>query len=217
MERASAALCGMDYLACESACLEALAEARHTDNWAEYGRILMPLQESRRQRRLIAADSTIRLGTTDLDGPADRWLDQVEAGCLVVTRPHQATDAARIAAAARSDRRFVEVLFADNRVGADPWTLRSFAGPPVSCQVIAPGKAWVDWWLKSEQAEQPAAWFLGATEALGDAALAQIDAQLDGRNRVTALEQRLAVVTDHEILHQRLGDAARVLTAESHR
>jgi len=64
MEDASRALAEMDYLTCESLCLKALAAAREDGNWAYYKRILLPLQEVRRQRRMIAADGDVVLGCT---------------------------------------------------------------------------------------------------------------------------------------------------------
>ena len=58
MEHASAALQSMDYAACEAGCLTALAMAGNARRWSDYARILLPLQESRRQRRMIAVDGT---------------------------------------------------------------------------------------------------------------------------------------------------------------
>ncbi len=95
MERASVALQAMDYATCEAACLEALRVARHGRQWADYARVLLPLQEARRQRRMNAADGTFRLGTGDLAGGPDSWLAALAPGCIVVTPPHDRADAAR--------------------------------------------------------------------------------------------------------------------------
>lgn len=229
MERASAALGRMDYLSCEALCLIALAAARNADDWSYYARILLPLQESRRQRRMIAADGLIRLGTTDLEPPASAWLPRLAPGCMVVTHPHRPADASSLANNARQRRHCVEVLFADNPARASTWTLRSFNGPAVSCKLAAPPPQWLDRWLDPasarppppsmptdpKQGTTPTDWFLDACEALGDAALAGVDAQSGHRARIEALETMLGVVTDHEILHQRLGDAARAMCATS--
>jgi hypothetical protein len=67
MQQAIDALTRMQYLACETLCLRALAAASELGSWDSYARILLPLQESRRQRRLIAADGAIRLGAADID------------------------------------------------------------------------------------------------------------------------------------------------------
>src|SRR5690606_17570305 len=82
MERASRSLAAMDYLTCERLCVEALAAARRAQDWSYYARILLPLQEARRQRRLIAADGWVRLGTSDLEGPHHDWSGVFEAGCV---------------------------------------------------------------------------------------------------------------------------------------
>ena len=226
MENASTALAKMDYLECERLCLTALTEAWQKRRWAYYARILMPLQESRRQRRMIAADGDIRLGTSTLGDDPSTWLDKRRAACIVLTDPHGRAEAAALQEFARRNRRFVEVLLADNPVDADHWMLRSFAGPNVHVQVDAPPKTWRDQWLGTgDQIEvdrsphklelHPSDWFLDAGEVLGDAALAAVDPQLKGEPRIEALQQCLLAVTDHEIIHQRLGDVARKEKSES--
>ena len=228
MQRASAALGRMDYPACEADCLGALAMARQREQWAYYARILLPLQEARRQRRIIAAEARVRLGAADLTGPVEEWLTELEAGCIVLTHPHRRDDARRLARAARDRRRCVEVLYADNEASAEVWQLRSYAGCDVGCQRAAPPESCVNRWI-----DRPAAtgdggeadkddegvkigrkavdWFLDGAEALGDAALRSVDEQMPPRPRLAALEACLEVVTDHEILHQRLGEAARAI------
>lgn len=202
MERASQALAEMDYLTSEALCMEALQAARDRGDWTEYARILLPLQECRRQRRMIAAEGAIRLGTTGIDG--DGLVDR-GAACIVVTHPHTPDVANQL----REQSQYVEVLFADNTSDAGTWTLRSTRGPAVTCEVTAPPSAWVGVWLDSKtkpiDGKTPADWFIDATEALGDAALQLSDDTPQG------LEACLDVVTDHEILHQRLGAAARAL------
>ncbi|MEX0654132.1 MAG: hypothetical protein WD534_00040 [Phycisphaeraceae bacterium] len=228
MERASQALVRMDYLTCEALCLEALTKARQQAAWAYYARILLPLQEARRQRRMIAAEGVIRLGTGGLEGSPDDWLNARQAGaCIVVTPPHTADHARALDDAARQARRHVEVLYADttDTDGAgDTWAVQSFRGPAVRTDVPAPPRSWRDQWLAGDagpagdsgdarmaSAATPADWFLDAAEQLGDAALAQVSADAPPAERLAELEQRLDVVSDHEILHQRLGDAARAM------
>ncbi len=200
MERASQALADIDYLGCEALCLEALALARASGRYGYYARILLPLQEARRQRRMIAAAGVMQLGTGASAVDLDIWLTQHHAGCIVLTHPHTIEDARRIDQNAREHQQCVEVLFADNPDQAELWTLRSYAGPAVTCDIPAP-KADVN----------AAQWFIDATEKLGDAALAGLDDSLAGTARVEALEARLAVFPDHELLHQRLADAARAV------
>ncbi len=198
MDRASQALADMDYLTCEALCLEALIEARDQQCFHFYARVLMPLQESRRQRRMIAAQGEIQLGTGEPGFDAASWLSVHPAGCVVLTHPHTSEDAKTLAQQALSEKKFVEVLFADNAPDDPEWTLRSYDGHQVSCQVSAP---------KPDQ--NPAQWFLHATEQLGDAALRCADGTLTGEALIRDLEARLRAFPDHELLHQRLAEAAR--------
>ncbi|NBC11066.1 MAG: hypothetical protein GVY24_04925, partial [Planctomycetes bacterium] len=196
MEAASRALAAMDYLTCEARCLEALAQARAAGAWAEYARILLPLQEARRQRRMIACDA----GVWTVGQPAD--LDRVpEAGCVVVLPPMTAPDAAQLEADAHAARRHVEVLHVTSDPAAAQWSVASFRGPSVACALPAPANQHPD-----------VRWYLEAGETLGDAAIAQVEADGDAPpgsvRRVDRLQAMLAVVVDHEKLHQRLGDAA---------
>lgn len=226
MERASQALSHLDYLTCEAYCLEALQRARAHEDWDYYARILLPLQEARRQRRMIAADGVIRLGTARLEQPVEDWLGQLKTGCIVVSHPHKAEHARTLADEAQRQRRHVEVLFAANPIDDDTWTLRSYAGPEVTALVPAPPKPWRDLWLApgerpraddeddeqiTDAVTEPSDWFIRATEALGDAAIDKVTAPEGSLDRIEQLEAMLQVVTDHELLHQRLGDAARAM------
>lgn len=248
MEEASQALVRTDYLRCEELCLEALAEARHRGEWDYYARILLPLQEARRQRRMIAAEGVIRLGTSELASDPSEWLDYMPSGCIVVTQPHARDHAASLALEARAGtverrerKKYVEVLYADNLPEAPRWTLRSYAGPDVTCDFPAPPADWLNRWinvpaepaptkpteaagslshLASQAAAEPAPeagckrpadWVLDAAEALGDAALARVGDGPPSPELLRELERCLEVVTDHEIIHQRLAATARAL------
>ncbi|GAB4108780.1 MAG: hypothetical protein Kow00105_16580 [Phycisphaeraceae bacterium] len=204
MEQASQALASMDYLTCEALCLKALAEARRAERFSDYARILLPLQEARRQRRIIALSGDIVLGTDDKFDPGN-WLSRHPAGCVTMTRPHSAEDARQLCHKAREQRQYVEVLFADNESAEPTWTLRAYDGPAVSCDLPAPSPA-----------TDPARWFLEASEKLGDAALADVDPTLTGVQLVDELQKRLNVFTDHELLHQRLADSSRRLRSKGH-
>jgi hypothetical protein len=223
MDLASAALARRDYLECEDLCLRALAGARGRRDWADYCRVLLPLQESRRHRRMIAAEGVVRLGSSELPEDLTASLAAYPAACLVVTLPHGRAEAQAVLAEAHRARRFVEVLLADNAASAPRWLLRPLTGPEIACEIAAPPAAWINRWLGRSAAlsaaaaatpgaaPTPADWFLDAGEALGDQALAQVIAPPGTIERVEALERCLDVATDHELIHQRLWDAARAL------
>ena len=149
MEAASAALARMDYLSCEDGCVEALAVARQRRDWPCYARILMPLQEARRQRRMIAADGVVRLGSAGLEGRAEQWPARIGAGCLLLTQPHTPEDACAAAQAARAQRRHVEILYAASPVHAPTWSIHAFRGPRVTCPRPAPPADLVGRWLRA--------------------------------------------------------------------
>jgi hypothetical protein len=224
MQQASEALVRGQYLACETLCLQALAEARQRGDWAYYARILLPLQEARRQRRIIASEGTIRLGTADLIGGVEQWLSMFDAGCIAVTHPHAVEQAHTLAQLARKQHRYVEVLFVDSDAAEDRWVVRTFAAPSAICEMNAPVAPWLNRWISwpSDDVKAsplppatPADWFLDACEALGDAVLAKADKVADLRQRVDLLEAALHVVPDHELLHQRLGDTARAMCSQN--
>jgi hypothetical protein len=230
MAQATDALTRMDYLTCEALCLRAAEAAGAAGAWDAYARVLLPLQESRRQRRLIAADGAIRLGSGGLDlEPATMLaaLKQLGAagGCLVVTSPARRDDAAAIERAARAERLYVEVLYAEPAGAASgspqQWLVMSPTHERPRCQLPAPATELRDRWLVGDGGDpaavrrrQAAAWFLAAGEALGDAALAAMDATAPAARRMAQLQAALEAVTDHELLHQRLFDAAAQLAAQ---
>lgn len=230
MEEAGVALAKMDYLTCESLCLQALTQARKQKDWAMYGRILMPLQETRRQRRMIAAEGSFRFGTASLDGSPETWLDQCDSGAIVVTHPHDMNVATELMQATQNRRQFIEILFADSGADASVWTLRSFAGPETKVEIQPPPSAWRDRWLTNldvnEEASEPAgasnsitltpgAWIIDATEQLGDAALAATADMPVNESLIIVLEDCLRVVVDHELLHQRLSGAVKAVRLQS--
>ena len=209
MQRASQLLTDMDYLASEALCIEALAQAKGTGDWTAYARIVLPLQECRRQRRMIAADAGVQLGTNAC------WNDPRD-GCVAVTPPMSQDDAERLAAEAMSNRRHVEVLWcetAPGSSGSSTWTVSTFGEVDVRCEVPAPDEAWLNQRLSpgDEGFAEAGHWFIAASEALGDAALEQVETPLGSLERIDQLERMVAAVGDHEILHQRLADAARAM------
>jgi len=210
MERASQKLTDMDYPGSEALCLEALSIAKRASNWTAYARIVLPLQECRRQRRMIAADAGVQLGTNAC------WNDPRD-GCVAVTRPLNRDAAAKLVAEAAQHGRFVEVLWCDLEpdaaTTAKTWTIATFGEVQVSCDVPAPKDDWLNRRLSPGDADFLAAghWFIEASEALGDAALAQVQAPPGSLERIEQLERMVAAVGDHEILHQHLADAARAM------
>lgn len=116
MERASAALAEMDYLTCERLCEQALQLARDGDDFDRYARILLPLQECRRQRRQIAEDHGTAVFAGEEREDVGLILKAQPTGCiLLLDPPYSADDASALRAAARENEQMVEVLLLDQK------------------------------------------------------------------------------------------------------
>lgn len=204
MQAASEALVAMRYLEAERRCEQALDAAVKIEAWAYVARILLPLQEARRQRRMICADASVTLGTADRQRVVD-WAAGGGAtlGCLLVTLPCTIEDARAALAEVKREARYGEVLFAETHLAAgEPVIVVSLADDAIRVEMPPP-----------DRAVSAADWFLDACEALGDRAIAWVDAPLGTRRRFDALYGLLEAAPDHEKLHQRLADAARALIA----
>lgn len=213
METASQALAELDYARCEALCMDALSQARDACEWVMYQRILLPLQETRRQRRQAALDGPILLGTPDQLSDVATQIGDIEQGCVVLTWPCTAGDAKSLIDSVHTRKKPIELLFADNASDATAWRITSYAGPGLSVDLPAPKADWIGQWVDPSAIAPPtpAHWFMQASEALGNAALAAIEATPGSLKHLQALEAALSCVDDHEILHQRLASAAKAL------
>lgn len=214
MEQASQALAEMSYLRCERLCEQAMTMAVDAGRWTYASRILLPLQESRRQRRMIAADGVIRLGTADVDRASLSqwvwsWIEQHQAGCLAVD-VSDGLNLETIRKQIRDAGFYVELLGIEAR-GQDRWTICVGHGPDsIRCEVGAPQASMMDQDVADcDEHMQAAGWFLEALELLGDAAYASMKTRVDALQRVAALQRAVTMVGDHELLHQHLGAAMR--------
>ena len=230
MAVASRELVAMDYLACEAHSLEGLGLARGEGDFTAYRRALRPLQEARRARRMLAADAAVWIGPpppgeAGPDAPRPARVISSGGGCCCL-----AGDPA--AARARLEHAREHGLHAEVLLGEptehDParWAV---AAPPATpedgpadrglfpAEVPAPPEAFVGVALHPEDDRgagvSPRHWFVAASEAVGDAALAWAAgvAPPGTVERLAALEAAIAAVGDHELLHQALADAAATL------
>lgn len=234
MQQASTALVEMRYLEAERLCLDALDTALEREQWSYVARIVLPLQEARRQRRMIAADTAVQLGTLELDD-LQAWIEPGETrggpgGCLLVTRPCTIDDARSALRRLREQDRHAEIMFADAEVEEGPdfdadelWPIVSLIDEEVSVACAAPCDAWLgrplrpgdaDWHAPAATAEAPtpADWFLDAAERLGDTAIDKASRAATPRDRFDQLQRLLDAAPDHELLHQALADTARALS-----
>jgi hypothetical protein len=210
MERASRALEAMRYFEAERLCLQAIRKSYSVFDYEVMSRILLPLQEARRQKRQLASEmgSVVRVSELRMaEGDA-------MPGCYLFQPPLIGADARgfRERADSRGVATFVltrEPMSLDGKwpivsVGATtsvrtkvdpPWPVLRVEGVPTRDD--SPGR------------EIPMAWLEAAAEALGDAAIAKVDPEEHPVWRVADLLEALDALPVHEKLHQALEQACR--------
>jgi hypothetical protein len=225
MEQASQALVERRYFDTERIAADALERAFAALDYERMARILLPLEEARRQKRDLAIDARhVALVSADL--PTGRAL---VAGCYLVCPPRVGIDGRMLREAADHKKVPVVVIVREPTsrdglwpiVALGPVTIRTKVPPPAplnGAKTKKPRKSS----KKAPPQPSPAAspdgivpppeWFLRAAEILGDAAIASVVA-IAPATRVEAFLRRLAAHPDHEKLHQALGDACRAAQA----
>lgn len=194
MEQASRALADTDYFKAERLALKALLSARQAEDFERMTRIVLPLQEARRQRRQLALDHG---SVTIIDQPRGEQ-SEIGTGCFLFRPPQVGADARRFRLAAFEEGIAVAVIC------REPLTQLRLC-PIVA---IAPGvtvREKVDPPADPDAPDLP--WFAEAMEALGDAAIDELDAELTPIKRIDALLARLDAIPDHEGLHHALVEA----------
>ncbi len=198
MEKASRDLAACRYFEAERACVEALARAHAAGDYERMARIVMPLQEARRQKRDMAFDATEEVTLVNDALPSGRAL---RPGCYLVAPPRVGVDGRALREAA--DRKKVPTIIVVREpttrdglwpiVAIGPVTFRARVQPPPGGPDALPTREWM----------------LEANEALGDAGIAQVPPGADPYTRADMLYERLQAHPDHEKLHQFLADACR--------
>ena len=195
MEAASLSLHDTRYWECEALCLRALEKAYTSQEYERMARIVMPLQEARRQKRQLAEDAADERGVVVLDerptgtGEAPGL---TEPGCYLLRPPLVGADGRELRDRAARDAVPVFLLVREptTRTGKCPVVM---IGPvTVRTQVDLP----------DDEAAPTTQWFVAAHEALGDAAIASVPRDANEDQRVTHFYERLATITEHEKLHQ---------------
>lgn len=207
MDRASASLVAMRYFEAERSALKAVSLAQRALDFERLARIALPLQEARRQKAQLAAD----VGTiTVVDDPYARFpgpgLYLVQPPCIGIETRTMVFDA--------DHRKIpVHVLTREPLTSLGKWPIVAVNGEAsVRVQMTPP------WSLERVQ-DSPTrdrapgppglAWFLATSEALGDAAIAQLNPDDHPYYRVDDLIEFLDCHPLHEKLHQALADACR--------
>lgn len=226
MEQSSAALLKRDYFAAERFASSALRRAYAAGDFERMARIVLPLQEARRQKRDLAVDSG-KIYVVDAELPQGKTL---KPGCYLVAPPRVGVDG-RLLREMADEREIPTVVIVREPtsreglwpiVAVGPVTVRTKVAPPPSKPAPKSKTTKKPVTKKGDAGDKPGsevapagepvlnlAWFLSTNELLGDAALAQVAATLPAASRVDALMDRLEAHPDHEKLHQRLAEACR--------
>ncbi len=214
MERAGVALESTDYIAAERLAQEALELAQRSRDYSRMARIVMPLEEARRQKRLIAADAGVRGVLTE--PPGEGWPGG--PGVWIVAPPLVGADARELRRIADEQGVCSLILTREPETRAGEWpivvigrtTVRAYVEPPrnklsKSSPKSAAKKAPTAG--AGAEAVPDAAWSLAAAEALGDAAIETVDPAKPASVRVDLLVDLVATLRDHDKLHQALAAA----------
>ena len=219
IEQADKALVPRSYFAAERFAAGALRRAHHEGDFARMARAIMPLQESRRQKRDLAIDADhVAVIEGDLPQGAD-----IQPGCYLVGPPRVGVDGRMLRDMADENRTPVVVVVREPPsreglwpiVAVGPVTVRAKVPPPPPAPPAPPPKKG----KKSKPDAKPEThngtatpsvkWFIEVCEQLGDEAIAQVPATLPAAARVQELFERLEAHPNHEKLHQRLEAACR--------
>jgi hypothetical protein len=208
MERASGALAATRYVEAEALSARALVKARRADDFERLARITLPLQEARRQLRMIAAAcGPARLIAAPGDVP-----EPLVDGLYLVQPPLIGLDARTLGEAGLRRGAAVVALAREPLTRDGLWPMVAVSEISCRCKVPPPQPL-----TRVEDRPSkdsfggpiPAAWFEAAYEALGDAAIASVDPAEPPAWRVDDCLERLDALPYHERLHQALAEAAR--------
>lgn len=200
MEEASEALAKGRYFECEKLAVRALELAHTARDWDRMARILMPLEEARRQKRLEAADT----GAIHVVDQVDELqsIDAIEPGCWLLEPMIVAAHGREFRDRADEQGVPVIVIVREPETQLHQWPLAAI-GPVVVRTKVAPPD------------ELTPEWFVAASEALGEEAIDSVENDLEAEARINRYMDRLGALRDHDELHQALAEACRDALHES--
>lgn len=202
MERASTALTRSKYFECERLSVEALELAHASHDYERMARILLPLQEARRNRRLAAMD----VGRVTILEEMPGEDDSIAPGCYLIQPPLVGADGRELRERAFAAEVPILVVVHEPKTRLGLWPI-VMIGPVTVRERVDPPK---------HESKVDVAWLISASEALGDAAIADVEPELPAPDRVVALLDRLHTIVDHEKLHQALTGACHEAAAGNH-
>ncbi len=188
MERAGMALSATRYFECEALGQEALELAFRVGDYERMSRLLMPLEEARRQIRMLAADAGV---VGRLEEMSEESFE-LKSGCWLIEPLLVGADGRELRRQAAEQEIPVIVIIREPKTQLGLWP------------IVAVGPSTTRAYVKPPKGDPDVEWFLDAGEALGDAALEGVDPMAPITNQVNALFDALCTLRDHDRLHQAL-------------
>ena len=158
---------------------------------------ILPLQEARRQRVLMAIDASD--GTPNVLDQVESELETVEPGVHLLVPHAVAADARRMRIVGLQTEVPVLAVCREPLTGAGQVPIVAIGEVTIRCYVDPP----------EDPENHSMEWTLGAMESLGNAAIERADESPNGPDRITALRNALDSIPEHEKLHQALAQALR--------
>ncbi|XHC25540.1 MAG: hypothetical protein ACFHWZ_04155 [Phycisphaerales bacterium] len=139
MEQASAALAKTEYFECERLALEALNTAFEAGDFERMARIVLPLQEARRQKRLEALECSTVIRLNEADQELLQEDEQVEAGCYLFEPLLVGADGRDLRERANQQGVPVLVVVREPRTSVGEWPIVMIGPQTVRTKVRPPG------------------------------------------------------------------------------
>lgn len=214
MQAASAELAAARYFEAASLAASALSRARAQADFDRMARIALPLQEARRNIRMAAVDASRPTGHARLIRGGDEVPQPLRPGCYLLQPPLIGADAAALRLAADKSRVPMFILTREPLTRAGLWPIVGVGRISTRARIAPPAPLDRDERSLTKDAfgplnPIPLQWFEAAGEALGDAAIARVPAELHPVWRVDALVELIEACPMHEKLYQALGEACR--------
>lgn len=222
MDKASLALVATDYFEAEKLCVRAMSLARASNDFERMARITLPLQEARRQRRQAACD----VPGCILLGSLPEGNERLASGRYLLHPPLVGIDAQALRGLAHRQKVAITILVREPTTRAGKWPIVGVGSGPREPVVVrvqldpppspTPPTGQTGFAGSGESrmcsggCEVDLAWYMGAHEALGDAAIRAAPKDVPPDHHVDDLIDFLEALPDHEKLMQALAEACRV-------
>jgi hypothetical protein len=198
MEQASEALHSGDYFKCVGLASEALREAHAAGDYALMARILMPLEEARRQIRIEAMDSK-HLVVIDTAEALEEL--SMETGCYLMEPMLVAADGRSWRERAELERVAVLVVVHEPLTLEGDWPLVMVGPVTIRTRVAPPKKVTIGW-------------LAAANEAIGEEAIENSQSARSEQNQLDELFAALQTLPDNDRLHQQLHELCEVMVRQ---